>query len=145
MKKNDINRKKMNLFEVDKKYYLAHCISVDHKMGLGIATEFNKKFKLENQFKLIEQSGTKINIGDAIFIGNTINLITKSKYYGKPTYQTLSLALIDMKETCELEEIKFVAMPKIGCGLDRLSWGKVREMLEETFKNMDIEILVCNL
>lgn len=118
---------------------------IENKMGAGIAVDFNKKFKLESQFKSIEQSGTSIKVGDSWLIGRVFNLITKSKYYGKPTYQTLLMTLNDMKETCELEDIKYLAMPKIGCGLDRLSWGKVREMLNDTFKDTDIEIVVCSL
>ena len=35
------------------------------------------------------------------------------------------------------------AMPLIGCGLDRLHWGKVSEMIQVIFKDTDIEILVC--
>lgn len=114
-------------------------------MGAGIAVDFNKKFKLENKFKLIELSGTPIKIGSAWLVGKVFNLITKSKYYGKPTYQTLQMTLDEMKETCQLENIKYLAMPKIGCGLDKLSWGKVREMLKNTFNDTDIEILVCSL
>ena len=48
-----------------------------------------------------------------------------------------------MKRNIITNKIKYVAMPKIGCGLDRLQWGKVREIINETFKDLDIEILVC--
>jgi hypothetical protein len=36
-------------------------------------------------------------------------------------------------------------MPKIGYGLDRLQWGKTKEIIQEVFKDTDIEILVCHL
>lgn len=37
-------------------------------------------------------------------------------------------------------------MPKIGCGLDKLKWNKVKEILFLMyFKNIDVEILVCYL
>lgn len=139
-----LNEQKGNLFELEfKKYVFVHCISADYNMGEGIAVKFNKIFKLETQFRRLELDGISINVGSAWLIGNRVfNLITKSKYYGKPTYQTLQMTLDDMKETCELEGIKRLAMPKIGCGLDRLSWGKVREMIKETFKDTDIEIEV---
>lgn len=41
----------------------------------------------------------------------------------------------------------FVAVgnPKIGCGLDKLEWDKVRIILEENFKDTDRNILVCYL
>lgn len=41
--------------------------------------------------------------------------------------------------------IKRLVMPKIGCGLDRLSWEKVEPMIKEIFKNLDIEIIICYL
>lgn len=140
--------KKMNLFEVDNKYYLAHCISADagkdsKAMGLGIVVEFNKRFHMKQQMKEIYQSGKPIKVGEAILIGRVFNLITKSKYYGKPTYQTLIMTLEDMKEICLLENIKYIACPKLGCGLDKLQWGKVREIMKDVFKDTDIEILVC--
>ena len=39
--------------------------------------------------------------------------------------------------------IKLLAMPKIGCGLDRLQWDKVKFMIEETFVDLDVEIIIC--
>ena len=50
-----------------------------------------------------------------------------------------------MKEICIEEDIKALVMPKIGCGLDRLQWPKVREILERILGDMDIDILVCIL
>ena len=41
---------------------------------------------------------------------------------------------------CKELEIKYLGLPKIGCGLDRLQWGKVREIIKEEFKDLDIEI-----
>ena len=32
---------------------------------------------------------------------------------------------------CKEFNIKYLAMPKIGCGLDRLQWGKVKEIIED--------------
>lgn len=40
------------------------------------------------------------------------------------------------------ENVKF-AMPRIGCGLDRLQWDKVKTIIEEVFADTDVEILVC--
>jgi len=36
-------------------------------------------------------------------------------------------------------------MSKIGCGLDKLSWNKVEEIIKRTFDDTEIEILVCDL
>ena len=48
-----------------------------------------------------------------------------------------------MKRVCKANNIKKVAMPVIGCGLDKLKWDKVSKIIKNIFKDIDIEILVC--
>jgi len=141
--------KKMNLFEVDDKYYFAHCISVDagtnkKAMGLGIVVEFNKRFHMKSKIQQYAKT-EQICVGDSILIDKVFNLITKSKYYGKPTYNTLIAALKNMKKQIINDRIKYLAIPKLGCGLDRLQYGRVREIIQDIFKDVDVEILVCSL
>lgn len=130
-----------DLFNVDKKYYLAHCISADFALGKGIAVEFNKRYdmkkKLHNQFIVNDDCWPT-----CYMIDNVFNLVTKEKYWHKPTYQTLRGALVDMRKHIERYDIKYVAMPMIGSGLDRLEWLKVSEIIKDVFKNTDVEILV---
>jgi hypothetical protein len=135
-----LKEERRNLFEVDEKYYLAHCISADAEMGAGIAVEFAKKFP---KIKMLKNYS--ILVGVCVKVDRIFNLVTKSKYYGKPTYFSLIASLEECRDICIENNIKYLAMPKIGCGLDRLSWGKVREIVQEVFKNTDIEILVCYL
>ena len=131
---------RQNLFTVDKKYYLAHCISADAKMGAGIAVEFAKKYP---KIKSLQQQ--RLVIGSCVHIDRVLNLVTKGVYYGKPTYESLRMSLDSCKRVCIDSNIKYLAMPKIGCGLDRLSWGEVRLIIGEVFQGMEIEILVCSL
>lgn len=135
-----LREEKRNLFEVDNKYYLAHCISEDCAMGAGIAVEFQKKFKLRN--KLLQCNP---EYPTCIQVGRVYNLITKAKYWNKPTYLSLERTLYMMRDLAIENDIKFIAMPKVGCGLDRLQWGLVRNNIEFVFKDTDIEILVCHL
>ena len=139
---------KKDLFTVDKSYYLAHCISSDFGMGKGIVVEFNKRYKLKN--KLITKHPKYASIfkssklgGDCILEGRVLNLITKEKYYNKPTIITMRLALNKMKSICLNNNITKIAMPKIGCGLDKLQWGNVSDLIKDIFEDTDIEILVC--
>ena len=48
-----------------------------------------------------------------------------------------------MKKQCLELGITKIAMPLIGCGLDKLKWEKVRKIIIDTFNDTDIEILVC--
>lgn len=139
---------KRDLFSVPDDYYLAHCISADFKMGAGIAVEFNKRFDMKNilQTKHSDYIGMWHHykfIGDCLEEGRVLNLITKERYYQKPTYASMESALIQMLYCCEELNIKKIAMPIIGCGLDKLEWDKVSELIKKVFDNTDIEILVC--
>jgi hypothetical protein len=140
---------KRDLFSVEDKYYFAHCISADYQLGAGIAVEFEKRFKLKRVLN---------EVGDHKYpkcrrIDNVFNLVTKEKYWHKPTYEDLITSLEIMKLSIQLTNkydkayppITHIAMPRIGCGLDKLEWSKVREIIKDIFKDMDIEILVCYL
>lgn len=139
-----------DLFSVPDDYFLAHCISSDFGMGKGIAVEFNRHFNMKQilQIKYPEYwkqfKSLGVN-GDCILEGRVLNLITKERYYGKPTLQSMRSALSNMKAICLKENISKIAMPMIGAGLDRLEWDKVSEQIQSVFCDTDIEILVCRL
>lgn len=136
-----------DLFKYDKDYTLVHCISADsghdkRAMGAGIVKTFNKKYNMQN--KMLQYGKFKIiKVGDAIFIDNIFNLITKTVYYTKPTYINFEKTLITMRDYCINNDIKKLAMPTIGCGIDRLEWNKVKKIIDKVYINTDIEILVC--
>lgn len=77
--------------------------------------------------------------------GRLFNLVTKERCFHKPTYDTLYDTLVDMREQCEDFDITKLAMPLIGCGLDKLEWDKVKDVIEDVFENTNIEILICIL
>lgn len=140
-----------DLFSVSDDYYLAHCISADFKLGAGIAVQFDKKYDCRNRlFELFPESRVpywdKLQDrfkGMCVVTDPVYNLITKRNYWDKPTLITIKNALSWMKEDCEIRSVKKVAMPMIGCGLDRLKWEDVSKIIKEVFEDVDIEILVC--
>ena len=138
-----LKEEKRDLFTVDNKYCLAHCISSDLAMGAGIAVKFQEKYNLSRRIRKNEKG--KITYPNVYLIGNIFSLVTKELYWHKPTYENFKITLQMMKHMCGWNHIKYLAMPKLGCGLDRLSWVKVKEMIEEVFGDMDIEILVCHI
>lgn len=129
-----------DLFTLDNSYHLAHCISSDAKMGAGIAVQFKKRFPHPKE---VNADVSTLMIGSAVHMGRVFHLITKKNFYGKPTYASVKDSLIDMREQALEKYIPRIAMPKIGSGLDRLSWDKVSELIQEVFQDTDIEILIC--
>ena len=143
-----IREEKRDLFTVPQGYYLAHCISGDYALGAGIAKQFvevyNMRFKLHKNFPIPD--GDKFaNVGEALLVDNVFNLVTKARCFHKPTYDTLYDTLVDMRDQCEELDITKLAIPYIGCGLDRLQWDNVKDVIEDVFEDTDIEILVCSL
>ena len=137
-----------DLFTVPENYYLAHCISADFGMGKGIVVEFNKRFNLKRKLQTkypnyLNQYTHKRIGGDCLLEGRVLNLITKERYFHKPTIITMRLALKKMKQICLEYNIKKIAMPVIGCGLDRLNWNDVSEQIKDIFADTNVEILVC--
>ena len=137
-----LREEQRDLFSVPHGYYFAHCISGDFALGAGIAVKFNE---LYNMRKKLKNTVDYIPDNCAILIDNVFNLVTKRKCYHKPTYASLRESLEDMIETIETLEIEKIAMPMIGCGLDKLDWDIVKEIIEDVFEDIDIEILVCYL
>ena len=145
-----LNIKKGNLFELDNKYALCHCVSQDcdnyKSWGMGIAVEFKKRFKGMKEYCARVIKENHLSFPCVIPYDNNdrtiFNLITKRVYYGKPTYITITKCIEDMAYMCKERNIKYLGMYKLGCNLDRLQWGKVKEIIEDKFKDLDIEIEV---
>ena len=71
----------------------------------------------------------KPEVGKCVFLqdGNRyiFYLITKEKYWQKPSLNSLVNSLKHMNELMNKYKLKSVSMPKIGCGLDKLEWKDV--------------------
>lgn len=152
-----INYIKGDLFNAPPQYWLVHCISADFAMGAGIAKRFTEE-GAKLVLKAVHSDYKWRGVGDCLpIVGccghrGVFNLVTKERYYYKPTYNTLTQALqniiIALDDPFVLPvvgegKIK-LAMPKIGCGLDRLEWSKVEKIIEDTFDDR-FEIYVYEL
>lgn len=121
--------------EFDKnEYIIVHCISNDWALGAGIALQLKKAF-------YIRKPNYETSVGTCVFSPNFVaNLITKSHYYKKPTYSSLEGSFISLSK--QLQEPKILIMPKIGCGLDKLDWSKVSELIEKYLKTYDVRVCI---
>ena len=151
-----IIEKQTDLFEEIKleSCIVLHCISSDKAMGAGIARPLQDFFKIRENWP---ESLPKYllgwdNHGYTVFVHGKDkveligNLVTKNNYWDKPTYQNLEEALIHAEQTLDtLSKNGFnvpakVIMPRIGCGIDMLSWEKVKLIVEDIFEKYNVTV-----
>lgn len=118
----------------------AHCVSEDLALGKGIALDFRRRYggiqSMRDQHKGIgEVAIIEIHPGRYVF-----NLITKYRYWMKPTLDTLKSALVNLRLECERKKVKELSIPQIGCGLDRLHLEDVKNIIKEVFNGSQIQI-----
>lgn len=123
---------------------LCHCVSECLSMGKGIAVLFKNQFGCVDALK-----SQNISVGGVAVLDRTKEegrfiyyLITKPKYFHKPTYATLASSLAQMFQHMAAHGVTRVSMPEIGCGLDMLEWSKVREMLNTMLEGSGIHASV---
>lgn len=135
-----------DLLKMDATYTIAHCISADAVMGAGIALTISEKYKYMRSFlkEYSPELGTAVYYYDGGNESPVFNLVTKSKYNHKPSRDTLESSIIDMKNKMEILGIKKLAIPTLGSGLDGLNWTQTQEFIYETFKDTDIELVICH-
>ena len=139
-----VEEKHQDLFALDyeSEYCLCHCVSEDLAMGKGIAVLFRDKFggieNLRSQCKAVGETAAIPSGGMRIYY-----LITKPKYWNKPTYETLERSLSCTKNDMIQRGYTKLGMPKIGCGLDGLEWPRVRAMIDRLFSASGIDVIVC--
>ena len=123
---------------------LCHCVSRDLRLGKGIAKLFREKFGRIDELK---SSGAGVGDIAVLKMKNRFiyNLVTKEVYSGKPTYDTLRKSLEKMRDHAKKHNVTKINMPRIGCGLDGLSWPAVRTLVNNVFRQTDIIITVYTL
>jgi O-acetyl-ADP-ribose deacetylase (regulator of RNase III) len=111
---------------------LAHCVSKDFSMSAGIAKVFLSKYGNKN-----ELLSRNIDVGYTTWLFHENRyiyyLVTKQKYWHKPTYDSLRLTIRSLYQLCVEHSIESLSIPKLGCGLDKLEWDKVKEILIQEY------------
>lgn len=144
-----------DLFQFHKNWMLVQCVSADLEMGAGIATEFNRRYDVKNRARAMYPNGFHNKLGNigGFFLRarnetepDIYCLVTKNRYFDKPTYKTMQLALKQMCVDYLLKDVAkygLIAMPAIGCGLDQLNINRVIQQLVDIFLTTNIQIDLC--
>lgn len=137
--------KHMDLFDIkDPNTWFVQCISADFACGKGIAMEFNKRFNTKQEHQKYYKSNLWDGNGYCLATSHVLNLVTKAKYYLKPSKKTMQTVLEILHDIIIAYNIKSITMPKIGCGLDQMQWNDVKSIIQATLGDIkDLCITVC--
>ena len=123
---------------------LCHCISSDFRLGRGIARIFRRKYP-----RIMELQNLQIGRGGFVYLSvgrrYVYNLITKDRYYQKPSYVDLRRSLESMRSHVVSRGVSRISIPRLGCGLDQLEWSVVKQILFEVFVDCNLVITVYNI
>lgn len=139
-----IDEVKGDLFTAPEDASLAHCVSADLNMGKGIAVLFKDKYGNVNTLRRQPHAIGNV-VGLTIGQRVVFYMITKEKYYHKPTYGSIRTCLDYIAAYCATYHITHLCMPRIGCGLDRKVWSVVLDHIKEAFSGVDMRITIYTL
>jgi hypothetical protein len=98
---------------------------------------FGKVDELKNQKKTVGEVAHLVLEDRCIFY-----LITKENFWNIPSYESLWSSLNEMSTLCVKNKVKYLSMPVIACGLDRLNWTFVKDLIEKAFLKTGVEITI---
>ena len=151
VKKMPLKEVQGDLFQQLGKQSIAHCVSADMHMNGGVAKVFREKLGRKRDLlnQVCDISRTRSPIGSVATLNHKgkfiFYMITKPIYWKYPTMESLKECLVTLKQLCVQYDVKKLAMPRIGCGLDRLKWQEVSKELDSVFGETDIQVTVYYL
>ena len=126
--------------------FYAHCISADLAMGKGIAKAFDEEFRIKSTLKaLVPDFPRIINWPSCFRVGHVYNIVTKERYWHKPTNEAMQAGLFKLRDLVVKDKTETLLIPHLGCGLDKLDWSTVKKYIMRTFSGVDVTIVACQL
>ncbi|KAK3918320.1 Retrovirus-related Pol polyprotein from transposon 412 [Frankliniella fusca] len=121
---------------------IVHAVSHDGKFGKGLARQLEQEFQLREDFLKEKDRGFPGYV--ALQRGNRIivNLITKSRYFHKPTSTDVEQAFLLLRDWLEANHISEWCLPELGCGLDQLESSLLLQMLVKVFGHTDMTLVM---
>lgn len=126
---------------LERKEIVVHCVSSDFEMGIGVAkTLATLEPTLRPMMRKAHPMGKEGEFSPFTAVWESeddktiFNLVTKYRYFNKPTLDTLRLAIMNMASILErympIGDIH-ISMPMIASGADKIHWCKTEKLLKE--------------
>ncbi|MDE5701742.1 MAG: macro domain-containing protein [Bacteroides sp.] len=139
--------KEGNIFTLSGVKCYAHGCNCVGAMGKGIALQFKMKYpQMYRLYKTKCADGT-FTVGDVFEYvtgdEHIYNLGTQKSWKTKAELEAIRKSVDTMLKLATQDNVKSIAMPKIGAGLGGLNWCDVKTVIEDVaLKYPDIELVV---
>lgn len=150
----EIYQRVQDVTTFDKRVVIAHCISVDCAIGAGVALAIRKKhpnlklacqqavqsgYRCGTAFRFEDEKGVVYNLFSKERVRQNCQTLPEGVYY-----QQLEACLLHLRDQLLEHQEYFLALPKIGSGLDRANWNEVKRLIIWVFAETPIEIAFCD-
>ncbi|XP_034249687.1 uncharacterized protein LOC117650391 [Thrips palmi] len=129
-----------NIFHSPPSIPLCHAVSHDGKFGKGLALELETLYRVKKDFLKQKDRGCPGLVISHSHGRCIVNVITKVKYYDKPTPEEVEQALITLRLWVIKHNVPAICMPEFSCGLDKMQLATLVEMLHRVFGDLAFRI-----
>ena len=141
---------KGNIFE-SKAQALVNTVNTVGIMGKGIALQFKKAFPNNYRAYVDACKNKNIDVGKLFVFTDSnmlsgekiiINFPTKTDWRKPSEYEYIEKGLNDLLTIIKHYNLKSIAIPPLGAGNGGLEWEKVKKIINEKLKDIDINFLI---
>ena len=135
----------------DSKDNLGHCVSQDFAMFKGIAKGFKNRFGIPTKRVEVGEFAVVQDVAHNSAVGwqqerEIYFLVTKKRFFHKPKIQNIRNSLLSLRQHMIANGINSVSLPRIGTGLDKQEWSRIKEIIINVFSSApDIIVTIYNL
>ena len=126
-------------------YSFAHCISADLAMAKGLARQVKGWYPAAPsgiRLRYPPDIGSVLIYFDPISERYIFSLVTKFRYYHKPTYESVLASLYELREIVIDAGISHLSLPKLASGYDKLDFNINFELICQVFDPLPITIYI---
>ena len=126
-------------------HYFAHCISADLAMAKGLARQVKSWYSAAPsaiRLRYPPDIGSVLIYFDPISESYIFSLVTKFRYYHKPTYESVLASLSELREIVIDARISHLSLPKLASGYDKLDFNIIFELICQVFDPLPITIYI---
>lgn len=136
-----------SIFNYIDDYTLVHCIGADFALNYGLGQFFQARYSTRDELRQAFPHYQWQGKGDCLLTNENkvANLVIKRVSAEKASREYIVESLLKLRDLCEKNGIKKIAMTRICTGYDGYEWQEIHDIIIDIFQSAYIEIKVVYL